>query len=199
MTAAATVLGVDPGLRRTGYGVIVADGGQLRHIAHGMLTAPLDAPLPLRLAALFDALTAVIARYAPQAIAVEQVFVNSNAQATLLLGQARGALLAAAVRSGAPVAEYTALQVKQAVVGYGKAHKEQVQEMVRRLLSLTEPPPPDAADALACAICHAHQSRHPLAAALLAHGGGVSRKSGRLRGWSAEAVAALAAQRGRSE
>ncbi|BBD76795.1 crossover junction endodeoxyribonuclease RuvC [Hydrogenophilus thermoluteolus] len=190
MTRGQTLLGVDPGLRRTGYGVIRCDGAQLAHLAHGVITAPTAAPLPERLAALFDALTALITKYAPDAIAVEQVFVNTNAQATLLLGQARGALLAAATRSGAPVAEYTALQVKQAVVGYGKAQKVQVQEMVRRLLALAEPPPPDAADALACAICHAHQSRHPLAAAALANVSGVTRRKGRLR-WDAAALAQL--------
>ncbi|WP_217126944.1 crossover junction endodeoxyribonuclease RuvC [Hydrogenophilus thiooxidans] len=190
MSRGQTFLGVDPGLRRTGYGVIRCDGAALKHLAHGVITAPSAAPLPTRLAALFDGLTALITEYAPDAIAVEQVFVNTNAQATLLLGQARGALLAAATRSGAPVAEYTALQVKQAVVGYGKAQKGQVQEMVRRLLALAEPPPPDAADALACAICHAHQSRHPLAATALAHIPGVTRRKGRLR-WDAAALAAL--------
>jgi crossover junction endodeoxyribonuclease RuvC len=114
------------------------------------------ADLPERLKAILESLGEVIAQHAPDQVAVEKVFVNVNPQSTLLLGQARGAAICAAVSRGLPVSEYTALQVKQAVVGNGHAAKEQVQEMVRRLLALPGDPSADAADALACAICHAH-------------------------------------------
>ena len=112
--------------------------------------------MPDRLKIILRDLTEVIGVHGPTEVAVEKVFVNINPQSTLLLGQARGAAISAAVLAGLPVAEYTALQVKQAVVGHGKAAKEQVQEMVRRLLALPAAPSTDAADALACAICHAH-------------------------------------------
>jgi crossover junction endodeoxyribonuclease RuvC len=112
--------------------------------------------LALRLKAILEGLTEVIATHRPAQIAIEKVFVNVNPQSTLLLGQARGTAICAAVLHGLPVAEYTALQVKQAVVGNGHAQKRQVQDMVRRLLQLRADPSPDAADALACAICHAH-------------------------------------------
>lgn len=192
-TTPQTIVGIDPGLRRTGFGVIGVDAnGRLTHRNHGVLAVDPRLSLPQRLALLFEALAAILERHHPDAIAIEQVFVNVNAEATLLLGQARGALIAAATRTAAPIAEYTALQVKQAVVGYGKADKAQVQEMVRRLLALPEPPPPDAADALACAICHAHQSRHPLAQAALTQAVAVRRKRGRLRGWDEATLAALA-------
>lgn len=112
--------------------------------------------LPARLKIILTSLAEVIETHAPQQVAIEKVFVNVNPQSTLLLGQARGAAISAAVLRDLPVAEYTALQVKQAVVGNGHAAKEQVQEMVKRLLNLPAPPKPDSADALACAICHAH-------------------------------------------
>jgi crossover junction endodeoxyribonuclease RuvC len=112
--------------------------------------------LPERLKCILRDLGTVIATHAPSEVAIEKVFVNVNPHSTLLLGQARGAAISAAVLADLPVAEYTALQIKQAVVGHGKAAKEQVQEMVRRLLALPAPPSADAADALACAICHAH-------------------------------------------
>ena len=115
-----------------------------------------DASLPERLKAILNSLTEIIQQHQPQQVAVEQVFVNVNPKSTLLLGQARGAAICAAVAANLQVAEYTALQVKQAVVGNGHAAKEQVQEMVKRLLQLPAAPSPDAADALACAICHAH-------------------------------------------
>jgi len=115
-----------------------------------------DASLPERLKTILNSLTEIIQQHQPQQVAVEQVFVNVNPKSTLLLGQARGAAICAAVAANLQVAEYTALQVKQAVVGNGHAAKEQVQEMVKRLLQLPAAPSPDAADALACAICHAH-------------------------------------------
>jgi crossover junction endodeoxyribonuclease RuvC len=142
-------------LRVTGFGVMDKAGQKLSYVASGCIKTP-EAELPERLRVILDSLREVIAQHQPQQVAVEKVFVNVNPQSTLLLGQARGAAICAAVLAQLPVAEYTALQVKQAVVGNGHAKKEQVQEMVRRLLKLPGNPSPDAADALACAICHAH-------------------------------------------
>lgn len=149
------ILGIDPGLRITGFGVIDKIGQQLIYVASGCIKTP-DGELPARLKVIVDSLAAVIAQHQPSHAAVEKVFVNVNPQSTLLLGQARGAAICAAVIANLPVAEYTALQVKQAVVGNGHADKTQVQAMVQRLLKLSGTPSPDAADALACAICHAH-------------------------------------------
>ena len=139
----------------TGFGVVHVKGGQLVCITCGCIRSG-EGELPERLGVILRDLSTVIARHRPTEVAVEKVFVNVNPQSTLLLGQARGVAIAAAVLANLPVAEYTALQVKQAVVGHGKAAKEQVQEMVKRLLALTAAPASDAADALACAICHAH-------------------------------------------
>lgn len=155
MQQAVRILGIDPGLRVTGFGVMDKAGQKLSYVASGCIKTP-EAELPERLRVILDSLREVIAQHQPQQVAVEKVFVNVNPQSTLLLGQARGAAICAAVLAQLPVAEYTALQVKQAVVGNGHARKEQVQEMVRRLLKLQGNPSPDAADALACAICHAH-------------------------------------------
>lgn len=155
MTAPVRILGIDPGLRITGFGVIGKQGPQLSYLASGCIKTP-EGTLPERLSVILESLGEVIAQHAPQQAAVEQVFVNVNPHSTLLLGQARGAAICAAVQAGLPVAEYTALQVKQAVVGHGRANKEQVQAMVVRLLQLSGTPSPDAADALACAIAHAH-------------------------------------------
>ena len=152
------ILGIDPGLRTTGFGIIEQTGQTLVYIASGIVKSG-DGELPLRLGVLFAGLNEVIATYQPDTCAVEIVFVNVNPQSTLLLGQARGAVICAAVSANIPVAEYTALQIKQAVVGHGKAAKEQVQQMVKRLLNLPVAPTADAADALACAITHAHGSR----------------------------------------
>ena len=150
------ILGIDPGLRVTGYGAISREGQRLTYLTSGVIRTPEKAALPERLDAILRGLGEIIEQVAPQQVAVEKVFVNVNPQSTLLLGQARGAAICAAVTRRQPVAEYTALQVKQAVVGKGHADKEQVQEMVRRLLALPGSPSADAADALACAICHAH-------------------------------------------
>jgi len=149
------ILGIDPGLRVTGFGVLDKEGQQLNYVASGCIKIP-EGELPERLKIILNSLREVIAQHQPDQVAVEKVFVNVNPQSTLLLGQARGAAICAAVLANLPVAEYTALQVKQAVVGSGHAKKEQVQEMVKRLLKLNGIPSPDAADALACAICHAH-------------------------------------------
>ena len=152
------ILGIDPGLRTTGFGVIDVDGSRLSYVASGTIsTTHIEkGQLPARLKVLFDGVKEVMARYEPGSASVEIVFVNVNPQSTLLLGQARGAVVTALVSADLPVAEYTALQMKQAVVGYGRADKTQVQEMVKRLLNLPGLPGPDAADALGLAITHAH-------------------------------------------
>jgi crossover junction endodeoxyribonuclease RuvC len=151
------ILGIDPGLRVTGFGVIVASGGKLQYVASGCIRNT-HGELPARLELILRDLASVIDTHQPSEVAVEKVFVNVNPNSTLLLGQARGAAISAAVLAHLPVSEYTALQVKQAVVGHGKAAKAQVQAMVMRLLALPAAPSADAADALACAICHAHGS-----------------------------------------
>jgi len=150
------ILGVDPGLRITGFGVIDKTGNQLAYVASGCIRTDGDASLPTRLGTIYAGLRELVAQHRPDQAAVEIVFVNVNPQSTLLLGQARGAAITALVADRLEVAEYTALQVKQAVVGNGHADKTQVQHMVRRLLALPGDPSPDAADALACAIAHAH-------------------------------------------
>ena len=151
------ILGIDPGLRITGFGVIENTAGRLRYVTSGCVRSG-SGDLSARLKAILDGLAEVIAANRPEQVAIEKVFVNVNPQSTLALGQARGSAICAAVIAGLPVAEYTALQVKQAVVGKGHAQKQQVQHMVKRLLALPGDPSPDAADALACAICHAHGS-----------------------------------------
>jgi crossover junction endodeoxyribonuclease RuvC len=150
------ILGIDPGLGITGYGVVEKDGSRLVYVASGRVKSDERQPLAERLSTILVGLAEVIDTFAPVEVAVEKVFVNVNPNSTLLLGQARGAAICAAVIARLPVSEYTALQVKQAVVGQGHAKKEQVQEMVKRLLALPGYPGEDAADALACAICHAH-------------------------------------------
>jgi len=150
------ILGIDPGLGITGYGVVEKQGAALTYVASGRIVSNNKDALALRLSTILEGLNQVIESFRPGEVAVEKVFVNVNPNSTLLLGQARGAAICAAVLARLPVAEYTALQVKQSVVGQGHARKEQVQEMVKRLLKLPGVPGTDAADALACAICHAH-------------------------------------------
>ncbi len=152
------ILGIDPGLQTTGFGVIDADGPRLAYVASGTVrtAAVARGDLPGRLKVIFEGVCEVARRYEVQCAAVEIVFVNVNPQSTLLLGQARGAALAALVSCGLPVAEYTALQMKKAVAGHGQARKDAVQAMVTRLLSLRAAPGTDAADALGIAITHAH-------------------------------------------
>jgi len=142
-------------LQVTGFGVIESAGQTLHYVASGCVKSGAG-DLAQRLKAILEGLNQIIAVHGPVEVAVEKVFVNVNPQSTLALGQARGTAICAAVLAGLPVAEYTALQVKQSVVGNGHAKKEQVQHMVKRLLALPGNPSPDAADALACAICHAH-------------------------------------------
>jgi crossover junction endodeoxyribonuclease RuvC len=155
VTGPRRILGIDPGLRVTGFGVVDLVPGGLAYIASGVVRTG-SGGMPLRLGVIVRDLAHVIDEYLPAEVVVERVFVNVNPTSTLALGQARGAAIAAAVLAGLPVHEYTAGQIKKAVVGGGRAEKLQVQSMVSRLLSLPGLPSPDAADALACAICHAH-------------------------------------------
>ncbi|OZI71505.1 crossover junction endodeoxyribonuclease RuvC [Bordetella genomosp. 12] len=150
------VLGIDPGLRRTGFGVIDAEGMRLRYVASGTIVVPPELALAQRLKIILDNLREVARETQPDVAALEIVFLNANPSSTLLLGHARGAALCALAESALDVHEYTALQIKKSVVGTGRAAKEQVQMMVKHLLSLDGTPAPDSADALACAICHAH-------------------------------------------
>jgi crossover junction endodeoxyribonuclease RuvC len=150
------ILGLDPGLGTTGWGLIEAAGNRLTHVANGQLRTDTAAPLPRRLAALAEQLEHLIADQAPAAAAVEEVFVNKNPQSTLKLGQARGVVLMCAARAGVEVGEYSPTLVKKAVVGTGGADKAQVHAMVSRLLPGVKIAGPDAADALAVAITHAH-------------------------------------------
>lgn len=150
------ILGIDPGLGTTGWGVVAIAGNRLTHIANGQIATDAKAPLAERLVVLDAGLTDVIGRHAPGAAAVEEVFVNANPQSTLKLGQARGVCLLACARGGLPVAEYATRLVKKAVVGTGAAEKAQVQAMLKILLPGAHVAGADAADALAVAICHAH-------------------------------------------
>lgn len=152
------ILGIDPGSRATGYGLIEKQGNRLRHIDNGVILTGGEAPLSERLGIIYRELGAVITRHAPQVMAVEQIFLARNALSALKLGHARGVALLAGIHHQLPVYEYTALQVKSAVVGYGRAGKNQIQEMVRILLNLPEVAQEDASDALAVAICHAHSA-----------------------------------------
>ncbi|WP_374403386.1 crossover junction endodeoxyribonuclease RuvC [Niveibacterium sp.] len=155
-TDAIRILGIDPGLQSTGFGVIDKRGSKLSYVASGCIRTNEREPLPQRLGVVFDSIREVIAEYAPHQAAIEEVFLNKNPWSTLLLGQARGAAIAAMTTAGLPVAEYGTMQIKKAVVGQGRATKDQVSHMVVRLLTLCGVPQSDAADALACAICHAH-------------------------------------------
>jgi crossover junction endodeoxyribonuclease RuvC len=152
------LVGIDPGLRTTGWGVIEAAGNRLVHVANGRVTSDAAATMAERLVQLHDGLIAVLEKWRPEEAAVEETFVNSNPASTLKLGQARGIALLVPARLGLPVAEYAANAVKKAVVGAGHADKTQIQSMVKRLMPGVEFAGPDAADALAIAICHAHHS-----------------------------------------
>ena len=150
------VLGIDPGSRITGYGIIDKEGNRLIHVDNGAIFTDSQKDFPLRLQRIYRGLTEVIERFRPDAVAVENIFFATNVQSALKLGQARGAAIVAGVNAGLPVFEYTALQVKQAVVGHGRADKQQVQKMLKVLLNLPEVAQEDASDALATAVCHAH-------------------------------------------
>jgi len=156
MTGTIRIIGIDPGLRNTGWGVIESAGPRLAFVACGTIRAEASLPLAQRLAAIHAALMEVIRAHAPAEAAVEETFVNKDARATLKLGQARGVALLAPARAGLTVAEYAPNKVKKSVVGTGHAAKDQIGAMVRMLLPRAEVDGPDAADALAVAICHAH-------------------------------------------
>ena len=150
------VLGIDPGLRRTGWGVIETVGNRLRHVGHGVIGTDAEASVPERLCSLHEGLSEIVARYAPDEAAVEETFLNRNPESTLKLGLARGVALLAPAQAGLPVHEYAANRIKKALVGAGHADKEQVALMVRHLLPGVGDASADATDALAAAICHAH-------------------------------------------
>lgn len=152
---AILILGVDPGLNRCGWGLVVSEGSRLSHVAHGVIKPPPQQQLASRLHDVFEGLSAVIEQYQPHEAAVEETFVNSNARAALALGQARGVALAAAARRGLVVAEYAPTTIKKAVVGSGAADKAQISFMVQRLLPAAGAVSADAADALGVALCHA--------------------------------------------
>jgi crossover junction endodeoxyribonuclease RuvC len=150
------VLGIDPGTAACGYGIVHESDGRLKAITHGWWRTPADERTEQRLKTIFDGVAALIAAHAPEAVALEESFVGADARTALSVGQARGAVLVAAAGAGIPCAEYAPARVKQAVCGYGRAEKAQVQRMVKAILALDEPPTPNhAADALAVAICHA--------------------------------------------
>jgi crossover junction endodeoxyribonuclease RuvC len=153
------ILGLDPGLRKTGWGVVAVEGARLTHVAHGVIAPKDTLPFAERLLTLFDAIAEVIALHAPHEAAVEETFMNSNPQSALKLGHARACCLLAPARAGLGVAEYAATVVKKAVVGTGGADKAQVGFMIRRLLPTAGETTADAADALAVAIAHAHARR----------------------------------------
>jgi crossover junction endodeoxyribonuclease RuvC len=154
------ILGVDPGTAITGYGVLQSNGEDLETIAYGAITTPSDWLMPRRLLHVYQELTALIAKHRPTDAVIEKLFFSKNVRTALSVGQARGVALLAASQAGLVIHEYTPLQIKQAVVGYGRAEKQQIQQMVRMLLRLDSiPQPDDAADALAVAICHAHSAR----------------------------------------
>ena len=156
MTNAIRIIGLDPGLRCTGWGVVSVEGSRLTHIAHGVIKPDDKLPLSDRLLMLFEAVSAILEEHRPHEAAIEETFVNNNPSSTLKLGHARAAAMIAPARAGLLVAEYAATVVKKAVVGTGGADKTQVAFMVRRLLPTAGDPSADAADALAVAICHAH-------------------------------------------
>jgi crossover junction endodeoxyribonuclease RuvC len=149
------VLGIDPGSRRTGYGIIDVESGKLKYVTSGIIRLP-EKSLPDRLKIIFDGVSQIISEYTPELMAIEEVFFAKDPRAALKLGQARGAAIVAGVNADLKVGEYSARSVKQAVVGTGAADKKQVQMMVTRLLKLPQSPSEDAADALAVAICHSH-------------------------------------------
>jgi crossover junction endodeoxyribonuclease RuvC len=156
----ALILGIDPGSRKTGFGIINVLGSKTEYVSSGVIRMLDDSSLPERLKVIFDSVTQIIHQYCPQEMAIEQVFMAKNAASALKLGQARGAAIVAAVALDLPVSEYEARKVKQSVVGNGAADKLQVQHMVKTLLRLPAAPQEDAADALAVALCHANTRQH---------------------------------------
>lgn len=170
MPASIRILGIDPGSRITGYGMIEVEGPRQRWLAHGQIRCG-DGEMTQRLLQILNELGALIREYAPQEAAVESVFVNRNVSSAIVLGQARGAAICALAGAGLSLAEYAPAQVKSAIVGQGRAEKAQVQHMIKALLKLREAPPADAADALAVALCHAQLRGAPAVAAGKSRGG----------------------------
>jgi crossover junction endodeoxyribonuclease RuvC len=156
MTNAIRILGLDPGLRRTGWGVVQVEGARIAHLAHGVIAADVEGALAARLLEIYRGIAEIVARWAPDEAAIEETFVTANGQSTLKLGHARAAAMLAPAAAGLSVAEYAAKVVKKAVVGTGGADKAQIAFMVARILPTAGGPTQDAADALAVAICHAH-------------------------------------------
>jgi crossover junction endodeoxyribonuclease RuvC len=174
MTVMPRLIGLDPGLRATGWGIIELTGNHLKHVANGVIHPVQDSEMSLRLNSLFIELDQVLEKWRPQGAAVESVFVNKDSRASLKLGQARGVVLLAPARRNIPVAEYAPNQVKKALVGVGHADKSQIRAMVERLLPGCSVHGSDAADALGVAICHAHSAPElrvsPAARAMASHG-----------------------------
>ena len=164
----ALILGIDPGSRKTGFGIISAQGSKASYVSSGVIRVP-EISLPERLKIIFDSVTEIIEKYCPQEMAIESVFMAKSAGSALKLGQARGAAIVAAVNQELPVAEYEARKVKQSIVGNGGADKLQVQHMVKTLLKLPDTPQEDAADALAIALCHANTQQHMIKVATAKH------------------------------
>ncbi|MDR0405898.1 MAG: crossover junction endodeoxyribonuclease RuvC [Clostridiales bacterium] len=165
------ILGIDPGIATVGFGVIDFHANKFVTVEYGAVLSPADAEMPARLKMVYDDMSYIVDKYKPDEVAVEELFFNTNVKTAIMVGQARGVLMLSAANRGVPVYEYTPLQVKQAVVGYGRAEKTQVQQMVKAILGLCETPKPDdTADALAVAICHAHSGA--ARARLLRHTGG---------------------------
>lgn len=148
------VLGIDPGSHITGYGVVDGDKGRLMHVCDGSIVTGSKNPLTLRLNSIFDSIQKVISEFKPDGVVIEEIFYAKNARSAIMLGHARGVAILCAGQHGLPVFEYSPMKIKQAVVGYGNATKEQVQKMVKALLKISSIPKPDASDALAAAICH---------------------------------------------
>lgn len=169
------ILGIDPGANATGFGVVEESGARVRHVAHGVLRPPRGASLTERLSLIHAGVLRIVQEHAPQLAAVERVFVAANSRSALVLGQARGVILAALGSAGVPVSELAAREIKQAVAGFGGAAKADVQAMVVRILGLEAKPPQDAADALAAAVCQAHAGK----LASLGWGGGSQRRRAR--------------------
>ncbi len=162
------ILGIDPGIATVGFGVIDADRGKQKYVSCGIISTPAHTPLSSRLNQIYEDLDQLFETFKPDAISIEELFFNTNITTGISVAHGRGVILLAAYRHGIPVFEYTPLQVKQAVVGYGRAEKKQVIDMVRRILNMPAPPKPDdAADAVAMAICHARS-----ATSLLSRNGG---------------------------
>ena len=166
------ILGIDPGYAIVGYGVIEFSGGRYYALDYGAITTDADTPFPQRLQQIYNGLISVIIRNDPDALSIERLYFQNNQKTAIAVAEARGVILLAAQNSNLPISEYTPLQVKMAVTGYGQAHKPQVMEMTRRLLKLEKVPrPDDTADALAIAICHAHCSGTALRSLLNQPGG----------------------------